>query len=663
MTPTHFKWNKKSKIIMILMGLFLALWVSNYLAGMLCLIFFDQDPQIVQLNTYLYAWQHSYAPSKTSKIVVLAGVIALFICLLPLFLIFITAPKANPNLHGQARFATESEIKQHGFFSDVGLIVGQWGKRLLRFPGNEFVLLSAPTRSGKGVSTVIPTLLSFTDSVVVLDIKGENFQTTSRYRAEQLGHQIYYFNPFVENSARWNPLTYVSRHHHFMSRDLMALAIIIFPEDPQNPFFSNSCRNMFVAIGMLVLETPELSPTIGEIVRQASGKGSGLRDYLNLVLAKKVASTTTCFSPACIQNIHNLLQNSDETLKNIQSSFMAPLSPWLIPLVDKATSANDFDLCQLRQQKISIYLHIPAGELLQAGFLLNLFFSQLINENVRQLPEENPLLQHQCLLLLDEFTAIGKIEIIAKAVGFIAGYNLRLLIVIQDKAQLVATYGKDDAQNIISNMGLLICFTPKQLEEAEHLSKIIGDHTVTVQSVQHANIGLLNAGQYSQSLSVSEQKRAVMLPQELLAMSDKKLLLVRPGMPVIQAQKIFYFSNLFFTKKLMMVKSIARTIAGHTRKIPLAMPLPAAHWPEFTQAFDQSDFYLKCVLTTSPSQSILVPSDNTLLSKNDNFLTHFAAHSNALFSDNALDPQALDFLAQSFVDQFLENQTISASAS
>ena len=90
MTPTHFKWNKKSKIIMILMGLFLALWVSNYLAGMLCLIFFDQDPQIVQLNTYLYAWQHSYAPSKTSKIVVLAGVIALFICLLPLFLIFIT---------------------------------------------------------------------------------------------------------------------------------------------------------------------------------------------------------------------------------------------------------------------------------------------------------------------------------------------------------------------------------------------------------------------------------------------------------------------------------------------------------------------------------------------------------------------------------------------
>lgn len=644
MFTTHFKWSQSSKILSLIMAVFLLLLASNYLAGMLCLIFFDQDPQIVQLNTYVYAWLHSYSPSKTSKIVVLAGVLALFICFLPLFLLLITAPKKNPNLHGQARFANESEIEKNGFFSNTGLIVGQWGKRMLRFSGNEFVLLSAPTRSGKGVSTVIPTLLSFTDSVVVLDIKGENFQTTSRYRAEHLANQVFYFNPFSENSARWNPLSYVSKNSHFMSRDLMALAMIIFPDDPQNPFFSNSSRNMFVAIGLLVLETPELTPTIGEIVRQASGKGQGLREYLLMILEKRNSdssnlqanqnnTTSTHLSPNCVSSIHNLLQNSDETLKNIQSSFMAPLSPWLIPLVDKATSANDFDLCQLRQKKMTIYLHIPAGELLQAGFLLNLFFSQLINENVRQLPEENPQLQHQCLLLLDEFTAIGKIEIIAKAVGFIAGYNLRLLIVIQDKAQLVATYGKEDAQNIISNMGLLICFTPKQLEEAEHLSKIIGDHSVTVQSVQHSNVGVLNSGQYSQSLSVSEHKRAVMLPQELLSMSNKKLLLVKPGMSVISAQKIFYYEHLFFSKKLLAVKHIIRNIAGHNRHIPIGLGLPPAHWPQYTEAFEKSNYYLTC--------------NNSA-----------AFQTQPLFSEIALDPNALEFLALSFTDQFLAQQTI-----
>lgn len=641
MLTTQFQRVNWISIIFCISIIFLLLVICNYLAGALCLLFFNQDPQLVQINTYWYAWQHSYAPSKTSKIVVLSGGLSLFFCFLPVFLFFVTSQKKNPNLHGQAHFATEKEISNQGFFSSTGLIVGQWGKRFLRFPGTEFVLLSAPTRSGKGVSTVIPTLLSFTDSVVVLDIKGENFQTTSRYRSEHLGHQVFYWNPFSENSTRWNPLSYVSNHQHLMARDLMALAVIIYPDDPHNPFFSNSSRNMFVALGLLVLESPELTHTIGEIVRQATGKGIGLREYLLTVLRKRsqrseLSSKTSSvqnafisnFSSQCVDSIHSLLQNSDETLKNIQSSFMAPLSPWLIPLVDKATSENDFDLRQLRQQKITIYLHIPAGEILQAGFILNLFFSQLINENVRELPEENSLLRYQCLLLLDEFSSIGKIDIIAKAIGFIAGYNLRLLMVIQDKAQLVACYGKEDAQNIISNMGLLVCFTPKQLEEAENLSKIIGDRSVTVHSVQHANVGILNGGQYSQSLSVSEQKRPVMLPQELLSLSHKKLLLIRPGMSVINAKKIFYYENSYFFSKLLKVRHTERQVAGNRRCIPIPLDLPTADWSAFNQSIQSSNHYL------DPSSLEF----NTITTK---------------LPESVLDSNSLEALTTSFVELFL----------
>lgn len=145
--------------------------------------------------------------------------------------------------------------------------------------------------------------------------------------------------------------------------------------------------------------------------------------------------------------------------------------PWGNPVKDKATSADDFDLRDVRKRKMSIYMHIPAGEVMQANFIINLFFSQLINENVKTLPEKDPSLKEQCLVLLDEFTAAGKIPIVAKAVGYMAGYNMRLAIVIQDKSQLESVYGKEDSHNIVSNMGLTIFFTPSTTEEAESYSK------------------------------------------------------------------------------------------------------------------------------------------------------------------------------------------------
>jgi type IV secretion system protein VirD4 len=572
--------------------LLLAIAVAgNYLAGMLCLAFFAQDPRGVQWDTFWYAWQHTQSGSKASSKVVLAGTIGYFVMALLPFLTWVTGRKVNPNVHGQARFASEAECEKQGFFGHTGLVVGRLGNRLLRFPGSEFVMLSAPTRSGKGVSTVIPTLLSFEGSVVVLDIKGENHQVTSQFRASHLHNAVFYFNPFVETSHRWNPLGYVSNDPRARGRDLLALAVIVYPEDPKNPFFSHSSRNMFVALGLLVLETPELPPTLGEMLRQASGKGQSLRAYLTQVRDHRQASPTP-LSASCQEGLNRLLQNADETLQNIQASFLAPLSMWASPLVDKATSANDFDLCDLRRRRMSIYLHVPAGEVMQAGFLLNLFFSQLINENVRVLPEHDITLKHPCLLLMDEFTAVGKIGILAKAVGFIAGYNLRLLLIIQDKAQLVATYGKEDAQNISANMGLVISFAPKQLEEAEQLSKMIGDTTVKVLSVQHANVGLLNSGKYSESVTETEQKRAVMLPQELLAMDADKALLIRQGMPVVYANKIRYFKDPFFASRLAKVLHAAANAGASGRAMPLALPLPAANWPAFQDQVLQSDYYL-----------------------------------------------------------------------
>jgi type IV secretion system protein VirD4 len=599
---------------------------GNYLAGMLCLVFFSQDPRGVAPDTFWYAWEHTAPGGKASQKVLMAAGISGFICLLLPFLLAVTGRKSNPNVHGKARFATDKEIEKNGFFGKNGMVVGKLKSQLLRFPGNEFVLLSAPTRSGKGVSTVIPSLLSFEGSVVVLDIKGENYQITSHYRASQLGNRVIYFNPFVETSHRWNPLSYVSADPHARGRDLMALAVILFPDDPKNPFFSHSSRNMFLALGLMVLETPELPPTMGEILRQASGKGRALKDHLALRLAEGPMgpAKVSNYSLPCQEALNRLLQNSEETLKNIQASFVAPLSIWSSPLIDKATSGDDFDLRSLRREKTTVYLHVPAAEVLQAGFLLNLLFSQLINENVKTLPEHDPALKHPCLLLLDEFTAIGKVAILAKAVGFIAGYNLRLLLIIQDKAQLVATYGKEDAQNILSNMGLVISFTPKQLEEAEQLSKMIGDQTVKTRSVQHANVGLLNSGRYSESVTETEQKRAVMLPQELLAMDPGRALLIRQGMPVIFAEKVCYYRDAYFTERLARVPAFMAGEGAQSRRQYQAWHLPAPDWAAYEKQLERSAAH-------GQSMQSSVGSEQDVQALAESFLSHYLATAN----DNA----------------------------
>jgi type IV secretion system protein VirD4 len=618
MSTPHTKSSRQRLLVYGLTILPVVLLVANYLAGALCLIIFGQDPRQVELATYWYAWSHTIAGSKASDKVALAGAIGWFAAAIVPFLVLVNRRPSNPNVHGKARLANLAEVTGQGFLKGEGVVVGRMGRHLLRFPGSEFVMLSAPTRSGKGVSTVIPTLLSFEGSVVVLDIKGENYQLTAAYRAQALGHSVFYFNPFSENSHRWNPLSYVSKDPHLRGRDLMALAVILFPDDPKNPFFSHSSRNLFVGLALLVLETPELPATLGEILRQVSGKGQPLRIYLTEVIAQRLDAGLP-LSGACRDALNRLLQATDETLQNIQSSFVAPLAIWSSPLVDKATSGDDFDLHALRRQKLSVYLHIPAGEVMQASLLLNLFFSQLINENVKTLPEQDASLRLPCLLLLDEFTAIGKVAILAKAVGFIAGYNLRLVLIIQDKAQLVATYGKEDAQNLLSNMGLVICFAPKQLEEAEQLSKMMGDHTVMVRSVQHANVGLLDSGKYGQTVTESEQKRAVMLPQELLAMPSDKALLIRRGMPVAQVDKVVYYKDPLFIQRLQSVRPKAGSAHPHQRGPATVPALPDALWDDYHRQVVRSDHYVQSL-----------------------------PHQNKL-------PTAIELMAESFFQQYLQS--------
>lgn len=539
----------------------LALAAGLYLSGYVTLLLLKLDTGLLQWGTYLDYLRvlddPRYRPHAGS--IRLGGWIGFGVPGLAYLGLVALMLKPQPRaLHGQARFATASDLARHGFFngSPNGIVVGKVGGKLAKLDGQQFAILAAPTRSGKGVGVVIPNLLEYRDSVVVLDIKQENFALTSGWRASQ-GHEVYLFNPFAEDrrTHRWNPLTYVSSDPAFRISDLMSIAAMLYPDGPdEQKFWVSQARNAFMAFALYLFENQDDerrhgfpgsgAPSLGAIYRLSSGDGSDLKGYLQKLAQRPFLSTH------CRTAFSNLLSQADETFASILGTFREPLNAWINPVLDAATSADDFLLTDVRRKRMTIYLGIQPNKLAESRLIVNLFFSQLINLNTRELPQQNPALRHQCLLLMDEFTSIGRVDILAKAVAYMAGYNLRLLPIIQSMAQLDAVYGKEVARTLVTNHALQILYAPREQQDANDYSEMLGYTTVRRQNVTRGR-------EYSRS--ESEERRALMLPQELKAMGPDKEVFVYEGIPhPVMCEKIRYYREKRFTSRLLPQVGVPR---------------------------------------------------------------------------------------------------------
>ncbi|KPH73544.1 type IV secretory system conjugative DNA transfer family protein, partial [Bosea vaviloviae] len=433
------------------------------------------------------------------------------------------------------------------------MLLGRKDGKFLCFGGPEHVMVYAPTRSGKGVGYVIPNLLNWPDSVVALDVKKENFDRTAGFR-EASGQAVVLFDPLDEQgrTARYNPLAYVRRDPVDLYDDLQRIAVMLFPaENRADPFWFETARSAFVAIGGYVAETPGLPLTIGEILRQLSAS-SDLKAHF-LAAMKERAKSTAPLSSHCIGALNDFLSASENTMNSVRKTTTARLGLWLNPRIDAATSANDFDLRELRSRPMSIYLGVTPDNLDRMAPLLNLFFQQVIDLNSRELPEQNPKLNRRVLLLLDEFPALGHVGVLAKSVAFVAGYGIRLLTIIQSPAQLRAIYGPDLAKTIMTNHAIEVVFAPKEQDVANELSERIGYDTVQAKS--RSRPWGLSSGKRSES--VSDQRRALMLPQELKLIPSSKAFILAASVPPIICDKIIYYEDAAFTARLKAPPVIA----------------------------------------------------------------------------------------------------------
>ena len=444
-------------------------------------------------------------------------------------------------LHGAARFARESEVKRHGFRARSGIVLGRKGGRFLTFGGSEHVIVEAPTRSGKGTGIVIPNLLTWQGSVVVLDVKRENYDASAGFRAHY-GQDVYLFNPTDREgrTARYNPLAYINRDDpDDVIIELQKIATMLFvAPDHGEAFWANGARTGFAGVGAWIAETSDEPLTMGAIYRHLNqGDARGF-------FKKELGNPELKLSVGCRTALTDFAGGSDNSFADVKKTITNVLGLWLNPLVDAATAASDFDLRQLRKRPISIYLGVSPDELDRIAPLYNLLFQQLIDLNVRELPGETTPIP--VLVILDEFARLGRASVIASAFSYVAGYGIRLLPVIQSRSQLRGVYGEHVADEIVANCGVEVAFTPKELRVANDLSERIG--YVGQDSITKSLT--INGLLANRSKSISEQRRALMLPQELMQFSADKLILLRGGIPPIIGSKIAYFSSRFFKRRV-----------------------------------------------------------------------------------------------------------------
>jgi type IV secretion system protein VirD4 len=462
--------------------------------------------------------------------------------LLLLIIVVIMAVNRRRPLHGAARWSTLGEQHRAGLRARQGVLLGRAGGGLLISGGSEHVIVYAPTRTGKGVGVVIPNLLAWPGSVVVLDIKRENFDATAGFRAAA-GQRVLLFDPLARDgrTARFNPLGHIDRGRPAaVLDDLQRMAVMLFPgHDHADPFWSEAARIGFIGVGAYVAETPDLPFTLGEIFRQLTGGDPRARFPAQIVARRREGRP---LSPACASALTDFCSSSENTFASIRQTITTRMGLWLNPAVDAATAANDFDLRTLRQGGVSLYLGASPDNMQRVAPLYSLLFQQLVDLSSRSLPAPG---DPPVLVLLDEFARLGPAPVLAHAFSFVAGYGLRLLPVIQSPSQLRALYGPDVTEEILTNCGVEVVFAPKELKVAQELSDRLGFYTYSARSRSRPT-GL---GSGRRSTTASDQRRALMLPQELMQMPTDALLILKAGLPPTRGRKIVYYREGVFTRR------------------------------------------------------------------------------------------------------------------
>ncbi|GGD20556.1 MAG: conjugal transfer protein TraG [Hyphomonas sp. BRH_c22] len=454
--------------------------------------------------------------------------------------------KKHLTTYGSARWASAHDVRKAGLLVEDGVFLGRWKSAYLRHDGPEHVMAFAPTRSGKGVGLVVPTLLGWTGSAVIHDIKGENWDLTSGWRS-RFSHCLR-FEPTDTGSVRFNPLMEVRRGDNEV-RDVQNIADILV--DPEG---SLERRNHWEKTGHALLVGVILHVLYAETDKTLAGCARFLSDPDRSFEATLSAMMNTphlgsAVHPIVAQAARELLNKSENERSGVLSTAMSFLGLYRDPVIASATSASDWRIADLIEGKrpCSLYLVIPPSDISRTKPLVRLILNQIGRRLTEDLPRKGER-RRKVLLMLDEFPALGRLDFFESALAFMAGYGMRAYLIAQSLNQIEKAYGPNNA--ILDNCHVRIAFATNDERTAKRISDALG--TTTQQRAQRNYAGHRLAPWLSHVMvSAQETQRPLLTPGEVMQLpSDEELVMVSGARP-LKAKKLRYFEDRNFTARVL----------------------------------------------------------------------------------------------------------------
>jgi type IV secretion system protein VirD4 len=440
---------------------------------------------------------------------------------------------------GTAHWGSFSEMRRVGYIQPYDRISGpifgkttgpRWFGKYLTNGEQPHSLVVAPTRAGKGVGVVIPSLLTFNGSVLALDVKGELFELTSRARKTR-GDRVFKFAP-LDASGRthgYNPLLDLLNmppERRFSEARRVAFNLIA-SKGKGSEGFIDGARDLFVAGVLACIERG--TPTIGAVYDLFNQPGEKYK------LFAKLAEESQSLEA---QRIFDNMAGNDTKILTSYTSVLGDggLNLWADPLIKAATTRSDFSIYDLRRDPTSIFLCVSPNDLEVIAPLVRLFFQQIVTVLQRSMPGKDEIFE--VLFLLDEFKHLGKLEAIETAVTTIAGYKGRFMFIIQSLAALTGAYEESGKENFLSNTGVQVFMATADDETPNYISKAIGDYTFNNRTKSFSTSNMFDT-----NIQISPQGAPLLRPEQVrLVDEDSEIILIK-GRPPLQMKKIKYYSD------------------------------------------------------------------------------------------------------------------------
>jgi type IV secretion system protein VirD4 len=453
--------------------------------------------------------------------------------------------------YGSSRWATKPEVETAGLFLSSGVFLGRLGNQYLRHDGPEHVMAFAPTRSGKGVGLVVPTLLSWTGSTVIHDIKGENWQLTAGWRAK-FSHCLL-FNPTDIRSARYNPLLEVRKGSDEV-RDVQNIAdILVDPEGAleKRSHWEKTSHSLLVGAILHVLYAEE-EKTLARVATFLSDPRRTFAHTLRRMIGTNHLGTQEHpkVHPVVASAAREVLNKSPNELSGVLSTAMSYLGLYRDPTIAATTAACDWRIADLvdADRPVSLYLVIPPSDISRTKPLVRLVLNQ-IGRRLTERLEGDPgkRRKHQLLMMLDEFPALGRLDFFETALAFMAGYGIRAYLIAQSLNQISKAYGENNA--ILDNCHVRIAFSSNDERTAKRISDALGTST-ELRAMRNYAGHRLSPWLSHVMVSRQETARPLLTPGEVMQLPPADELVLVSGLAPIRAKKLRYYEDRNFTTRV-----------------------------------------------------------------------------------------------------------------